>query len=60
MIDTIEVTINGQKFKYSKNVTLQEIYIEHQEKHQYPILIARVNNRFNRKLHRRIPRFNFL
>ena len=45
MIDTIEVTINGQKFKYSKNVTLQEIYIEHQEKHQYPILIARVNNR---------------
>ena len=45
MIDTIEVTINNKKYKYSKNITLQEIYIEHQEHNKYPILIARVNNR---------------
>ena len=42
MIDTIEVTINNKKYKYSKNITLQEIYIEHQEHNKYPILIARV------------------
>ena len=45
MIDTIEVTINGKVYKYTKNVTLQEIYSEHQEEHKYPILLARVNNR---------------
>ena len=45
MIDTIEVTINGQKYTYSKNITLQEIYQEHQEEHRYPIILARVNNR---------------
>ena len=51
MIDTIEVTINNKKYKYSKNITLQEIYIEHQEKHKYPILIARVNNRLRELAH---------
>lgn len=45
MIDTIEVTINGKIYKYTKNVTLQEIYLEHQEENKYPILLARVNNR---------------
>ena len=45
MIDTIEVTINGEKFRYSKNITLQEIYKEHQDDHRYPIIIAKVNNR---------------
>ena len=45
MIETIEIIIRGKKYKYSKNITLQEIYKEHQETHQYPIIIAKVNNR---------------
>ena len=51
MIDTIEVTINNKKYKYSKHITLQEIYIEHQEHNKYPILIARVNNRLRELSH---------
>ena len=45
MIDTIEVTINGKKYNYTKDITLQEIYSEHQSEHKYPILLARVDNR---------------
>lgn len=45
MIQNIEVTINGEKYNYSQNITLQEIYMDHQEKHQYPIILAKVNNR---------------
>ena len=44
MIETLEVMINDQKFTYSKDVPLREISMEHQNDHQYPILIARVNN----------------
>ena len=51
VIDTIEVTINNKKYKYSKHITLQEIYIEHQEHNKYPILIARVNNRLRELSH---------
>ena len=45
MIDTIEVMINNEKHIYTKDVTLQEIYQEHQEELEYPIILARVNNR---------------
>ena len=45
MIDTIEVTINGKLYNYTKDITLQEIYSEHQEGYKYPILLAKVNNR---------------
>ena len=45
MMEQIEVIINDEVYKYSKGITLQEIYMEHQEKHQYPIILARVNNR---------------
>ena len=45
MIDTIEVKINGKTYKYTKDITLQEIYLEHQDDHKYPILLARVDNR---------------
>ena len=45
VIDTVEVTIDGIKYTYNKNVTLQEIYNEHQENHQYPIILAKVDNR---------------
>ncbi len=45
MIDQIEITINKEKFKYSKGITLQEIYMEHQDNLRYPIILARVNNR---------------
>ena len=45
MIESIEVTINDKKYNYSRGITLQEIFMEHQESHRYPIIIARVNNR---------------
>ena len=45
MIDSIEITVNDQKFKYSKGITLEEVLTEHQQNHKYPILLARVNNR---------------
>lgn len=45
MIETIEITINNKKYNYSRGITLQEIYMEHQESHKYPIILARVNNR---------------
>ena len=45
MIETIEVTIDNKKYTYSKDVTLQEIYIEHQGNYDHPVLLARVDNR---------------
>ncbi len=45
MIETVDVTINDKKYKYSKDVTLLEIYKEHQTEFKYPIILARVNNR---------------
>ena len=45
MIETVEVTIKDKKYTYSKDITLQEIYMEHQVEFKYPIIIARVNNR---------------
>ena len=44
MIQPIEITINGEKYTYSEDVTLQEIYMEHQDKLKYPIILAKVNN----------------
>jgi uridine kinase len=43
--DTIEVIIDGKKYNYTKDITLQEIYSEHQSEHKYPIILARVDNR---------------
>jgi len=37
VIDTIEVTIDGKKHNYTKDITLEEIYSEHQGEHRYPI-----------------------
>jgi uridine kinase len=45
LITTVDVTINNKKYQYSKDVTLEEIYTEHQDKLKYPIILARVNNR---------------
>lgn len=45
MIQQIEITINGVKYNYSKDITLQEIYMEHQNNFKYPIILAKVNNR---------------
>lgn len=45
MIDKIEITIDGNKYKYNKGITLEEVLTEHQIDKKYPILIARVNNR---------------
>ena len=51
MIDTIEVTILGKKYHYSKNITMQEIYKDFQDAYVYPILIAKVNNRWRELTH---------
>ena len=45
MIEKIKVTVNGKECEYSKDITLQEIYMEHQVEFRYPIIIARVNGR---------------
>lgn len=45
MINQIEITINKEKFKYSRGITLQEIYMEHQIQFKYPIILSRVNGR---------------
>ncbi len=52
MIDTIEVTILGKKRQYSKDITLQEIYMDFQDKYKYPILIAKVDNRWRELTHK--------
>lgn len=45
MIETLEITINNKKYNYSKDITLQEIYMEHQGEFRFPIILAKVNNR---------------
>ena len=45
MIETVEITIDGKKYNYNKNITLEEVLAEHNEERKYPVLIARVNNR---------------
>lgn len=45
MIETIEISINNKKYNYSKDITLQEIYMEHQIEFKFPIILAKVNNR---------------
>ena len=45
MIETIKVNINGQVYNYSKDITINEIYKEHQSKYRYPIILAKVNGR---------------
>lgn len=45
MIEKIKVTVNGKEYDYSKDTTLQEIYMEHQLEFRFPIIIARVNGR---------------
>ena len=45
MIETIKVNISGQVYNYSKDITINEIYKEHQSKYKYPIILAKVNGR---------------
>ncbi len=45
MIETVEITVGKKKYQYSKDITLQEIFMEHQIEFKYPIVLARVNNR---------------
>ena len=45
MKETVEITIGGKKYKYSKGITLEEVLAEHQVDRKYPILLARFNNR---------------
>lgn len=52
MIEPIEVTINGKKYSYSKDITLQEIYSDFQDKYKYPILFAKVDNRWRELTHK--------
>lgn len=45
MIETVEVTLGGKKYKYSKGITLEEVLTEHQQDYRYPVILAKVNNR---------------
>ena len=45
MIETIEVTINNKKYTYNKDICLYEIAKDFQDKFNYPILLAKVENR---------------
>ena len=45
MIETIKVKINDQVYDYSKDITINEIYKEHQSKYKFPIILAKVNGR---------------
>ncbi len=44
MIELVEVIINGKKYKYNKDTSLQEIAKEFQPNYKYPILLAKINN----------------
>ena len=44
MIELVEVIVNDKKYKYNKDITLQEIAKEFQSSFKYPILLAKVNN----------------
>ena len=46
MIETVEVKINGKKYKFSKGITLLEIANEIEKGRKHPIILAKVNNRF--------------
>lgn len=43
MIESIEVTINNQKYRVSSGVTLEEVAAQFQKEYKYPILLAKVN-----------------
>ena len=43
MIESIEVTINNQKYRVSSGVTLEEVAAKLQKEYKYPILLAKVN-----------------
>ncbi len=45
MIESIQVTIDKKKYKYSKGITLEEILMDHKEERKHPIILAKVNNR---------------
>lgn len=44
MIETLEIKVNGHKYKVSKGVTLEELASQFQKDYRYPILLAKVNN----------------
>ena len=39
MIESIEVTINNQKYRVSSGVTLEEVAAQFQKEYKYPILL---------------------
>lgn len=44
MLESIEVTINKEKYKVTSGVTLEEVAAQFQKDYKYPILLAKVNN----------------
>ena len=45
MLENIEVTIHGKKYKISRNMTLQELSANFASEFKHPIILARVDNR---------------
>lgn len=46
MIEAVSVKIKDKTYKYSKEITLQEIANEVEKESKHPILLAKVNNQF--------------
>lgn len=45
MLETIEVEIQGKKYKLTKGISLEEVANDFASYYKYPILLAKVNNR---------------
>ena len=45
MIETVEITIGDNKYKYNRDITIAEVLAEHPSNTKYPVLVARLNNR---------------
>ena len=46
MIETVEVTVNGKKYQFSKGITLQEIANETEKKRNHPVVLAKIGNAY--------------
>ena len=44
MIETIELKINGEKYQFSKGITLQEVANGMEKGRKHPILLAKVDD----------------
>ena len=46
MMETVEITVNGKKYQYSKGITLQEIANEIEKNRKHPVVLAKIGNAY--------------